>query len=189
MFLPLGVGAWGCHTGRMSEQPLTPRPETNAGEQARGGNELAGDRDALRVRGTVPCGIERAWAFVTVPGWYINDTELRSHTIVSPEPGRHIVTDPVYGEFVFEDLDVVRPTHYVTQGSHSGGDTDAPATILGFELREVGEEAKHTEVIVTETGFDSLGLDDAARETAIRANVDAWVLELRLAAQELARPE
>lgn len=170
----------------MSEQPLTPPPQRADADSP---NELAKDLDALRVRGTVPCGVRRAWDFVTQPGWFINDGELRDHVVSTPEPGSHLVLDPVYGEFLFEDLDVVPPTQYTSRGSHTGGDTEAPATIVSFSLRELepptGATGGVTEIVITETGFAGLGQDDETRRQAIRANVSAWVLELRLAATAL----
>lgn len=162
----------------MSQQQPTPAQPGSL-------NELVGDPDALRVRSTVPCSIKRAWDFVTVPGWFVNDGELRDHVLTTPETGRHVVQDPVHGEFLFEDLDVVPPTQYVFRGSHTGGETRAPATVVTFSLRELTPPDRGTEIVVTETGFSGLGLAADACRAAIDENVRAWVLELKLAAHAL----
>lgn len=160
--------AAGCHTGAMHQQP------------AAKGNQIPQDQDALRVSAVLPVSPERAWDFVTVPGWFINDGELREHQVSTPEPGRHVVVDPVYGEFTFEDVEVLSPTRYASRCAHTGGDTEAPATLTVFELRPV---EGGTEVSIVESGFASLGLDGVATRAAIDANVEAWVRELDLAAR------
>lgn len=148
-------------------------------------NEIPDDADALRVRAMLSAPVERVWDFVTEPGWFINDGQWRDHRVDTPSPGRHLVIDPVYGEFEFDDVEVVPLVRYVSKGAHTGGDTAAPATITSFELTEV---EGGTELIITETGFAGLGLGEADTRAAIDANVEAWILELRLAAEALAGP-
>lgn len=168
-----------------TEQAGPTQAEGTTGAQPTPVNEWPDDPDALRVRGYLPCGIERAWEFVTVPGWFINDDALREHQVSTPSPGRHLVVDPVYGEFEFEDVEIVPMRRYSTRGSHTGGDTSAPSTLTTFDLVEAGEG---TELIITETGFAGLGLDEEATRAAIDANVEAWLLELRLAAAAVQAP-
>lgn len=151
-------------------------------------NELEGDPDALRVRGTVPGALLEAWDFVAVPGWFVNQGELREHVVTALEPGRHLVQDPDFGNFVFEEVEVHPPTAYVVRGSHTSGATDAPTTTVTFRLREAPDAPSGTEVVITETGFAGLGLDAAATRASIEENVRAWLLELRLAARALAPP-
>jgi hypothetical protein len=145
-------------------------------------NEIPDDSDALRVRAVLPAPSAAVWDFVTQPGWFINDGEWREHRIETPSPGRHIVIDPVYGEFVFDDVEVVPLVRYVSRGAHTGGDTAAPATITCFELSPTGGGTRLT---ITETGFSGLGLGEADTRAAIGANVAAWVRELALAARRL----
>ncbi|MDR2255158.1 MAG: SRPBCC domain-containing protein [Arthrobacter sp.] len=145
-------------------------------------NEIPDDGDALRVRAVLPAPHDAVWDFVTQPGWFINDGEWREHRIETPSPGRHIVIDPVYGEFVFDDVEVVPLGRYVSRGAHTGGDTAAPATITSFELAPAGGGTRLT---ITETGFSGLGLGEADTRAAIDANVAAWVRELALAARRL----
>ncbi|WP_394159919.1 SRPBCC domain-containing protein [Galactobacter valiniphilus] len=145
-------------------------------------NEIPDDADALRVRAVLSAPVERVWDFVTEPGWFINDGQWRDHRVQTPSPGRHLVIDPVYGEFEFDDVEVVPLVRYVSKGAHTGGDTAAPATITSFELTEV---EGGTELIITETGFAGLGLGEADTRAAIDANVGAWVRELDLAGRQL----
>lgn len=142
--------------------------------------------DCLRVSGRLPGSLEAAWDFVTVPGWFINDDALRAHTVTELAPGRHLVSDPVHGEFRFEDVERQEPVLYSVRGSHTGGDTAAPSTTVTFALEAVEDgDRQEVELTITETGFSLLGLDADETRAAIQANKAAWELELRLAAEAL----
>lgn len=127
----------------------------------------------------IAASIERVWALVAEPGWYINDGEYRRHVITVDGDTAHVV-DPVHGEFVIGTEVLEEPHRAVFRwlGGEVGPLEDHPTTRIEFTLEPDGDGVLLT---VRETGFARLGADAAERRRAYEGNVEGWVQELGVA--------
>ena len=131
--------------------------------------------DRIEERITIRATQDRVWALVTRPGWWLPGSAAEP----APGPGRVAVT--YRGDERPYIIDVVRvePQGYASfrWASAFGGAAPAPgnATLVELYLRPVGDELG---VTVVESGFASLDLPEALRESEWKGNRGGWQYEL-----------
>jgi uncharacterized protein YndB with AHSA1/START domain len=131
--------------------------------------------DRIEERITIRATQDRVWALVTRPGWWLPG----SAAVPARGPGRVAVT--YQGDERPYIIDVVRvePQGYASfrWASAFGGAAPAPgnATLVELYLRPVGDELG---VTVVESGFASLDLPEALRESEWKGNRGGWQFEL-----------
>ncbi|HKX68491.1 MAG TPA: SRPBCC domain-containing protein [Intrasporangium sp.] len=131
--------------------------------------------------------IERVWALVSGPGWWINEGEIREHEIEQAE-GHAVVHDETHGAFPIETIELREPVYasFRWLASHDGehGSAHIP-TVVEFTLEP---SDRGVMVRVVETGFAAGDeADAAARAAAHRDNSQGWDIELTAARAHLER--
>ena len=117
--------------------------------------------------------IERVWALVSEPGWWISDADGdRTGQVRSREGGHEVVDDPRNGRHVFEAVATQPPVRAVYRWIHG-----APGltTLVEFLL---SEEAGGTRLRVVESGIAAIPGDRAQYR---RDNAEGWEIELNIA--------
>jgi len=131
--------------------------------------------DRIEHRITVRAAHDKVWQLVTRPGWWLPGSAAEP----ARAPGR--VSVAYGGDPRPYVIDVIRvePQGYASfrWASAFGGAEPAPgiATLVEFYLRPVGEEVG---VTVVESGFTSLDLPEALRESEWQGNLGGWQYEL-----------
>jgi uncharacterized protein YndB with AHSA1/START domain len=154
----------------------------------------------MAVTGTVPDAIERSididapagrvWELVSEPGWYINDGEIRPHRVEAVADDLVVVHDEKHGPFPIRTVALDPPRYaafrweagHAPEGATPG---EAPTTLVEFFLTE---RPGGVTLRVVESGFATLGHDDAARRKAFDDNSEGWLTELAAARAYLERP-
>ena len=131
--------------------------------------------------------IERVWALVSEPGWWINEGEIREHRIEQRE-GHVVVHDETHGAFPIETIELREPVYasfrWLASQDEEHGSEHIP-TVVEFILER---SDRGVIVRVVETGFAEGGdADDAARAAAPRDNSEGWEVELAAARAHLER--
>lgn len=126
---------------------------------------------------------ERVWELVSRPGWWINDGDPDSNTIEHRD-GYDLVTNPVHGTFPLVTVEQ-DPPHYVAfrwLRRSEDPQVDGPGTLTEFWI-----EPHPTGVVlrVRESGFATLPLPDADRQSEIEDNTSGWEYELDVARRML----
>ncbi|QIN28623.1 ATPase [Brevibacterium luteolum] len=126
------------------------------------------------------------FTLISQPGWFINDGELRDHTVTHRDD-LAFVTDPVHGTFVIRTVEL-RPPHFAAFRWTAGEPLDTPndavvADDLPMTLIEffITERRGGVTLRVRETGFENLDADGMAQRTYFDANDSGWREELALA--------
>ncbi|WP_197062005.1 SRPBCC domain-containing protein [Sinomonas humi] len=117
--------------------------------------------------------VERVFALVSEPGWFVNDGEYRPHQI-DRDGDVSLVRDPVHGDFGILTVELDAPHHVVFRWVGEG----AGSTLLEFFVEEYDGGAR---LRVVETGFASLPGSDADRRAAFEGNSQGWDIELGVA--------
>jgi len=131
--------------------------------------------DRIEERITIRATQDWVWRLVTRPGWWLPGSGAEP----ARGPGRVAVTYQGDERPYIIDIIRVEPQGYASfrWSSAFGGAAPAPgnATLVEFYLRPVGDELG---VTVVESGFTSLDLPDALRESEWKGNKGGWQYEL-----------
>ena len=126
--------------------------------------------------------LDRVWAIVSVPGWWINDGAIVEHRIDrdEAEPDIVVVHDEDAGRFRVRVVELDEPHHAAFRWL--GGYTDDHATpgdegtsLVEFSLTSSGPTVT---VRVVESGFADLPVSDERKRAAVDDNTDGWIEEL-----------
>ena len=63
------------------------------------------DFDRVETDVVVDATVERAWALVSEPGWWVNDGPLGDHDVTRGDDGVYRVNDPEAGQWLIEKAD------------------------------------------------------------------------------------
>lgn len=131
--------------------------------------------------------IDRVWALVSEPGWWINEGDIRPHRI-EPREGHVVVHDEKHGAFPIETIELREPT-YASFRWLAAEDAEHSAehipTVVEFTLEPTDAGVI---VRVVETGFAENGdVTHELRVTAHRDNTEGWEIELGAARAHLER--
>lgn len=138
--------------------------------------------DGIERQITINASIERIWALVSVPGWWIGDGDP-SRSVVTQSGDLTIVEYAPYGKFPVLPV-ATQPPHYV---AFRGGDdpdqrpTEGNATLVEFFLTESDDQ---TVLRVLETGFTKLFPEVAQRTAAVADNIAGWEMQLGFAKRD-----
>ena len=131
--------------------------------------------------------IERVWALVSEPGWWINEGEIREHR-TEPREGHVVVHDETHGAFPIETIELREPVYAsfrwlaAQDDEHDG---EHIPTVVEFTVEP---SDRGVIVRVVETGFAEGGdADDVTRAAAHRDNTEGWEIELSAARSHLER--
>jgi uncharacterized protein YndB with AHSA1/START domain len=130
--------------------------------------------------------VERVWALVSEPGWWVNEGTVRPHRL-EERAGLTIVHDETHGEFAFETLISEPHERIVFRWHPTGGATDGHIvpTVVTFTLRE---SAGHVVLRVVEAGFAEGDAPEEVRKDAYDGNTEGWEIELAAARAHLESP-
>jgi uncharacterized protein YndB with AHSA1/START domain len=135
-------------------------------------------KDIIEQEIDIAAPIDRVWALVSQPGWYINDGAITDHQIEERE-GRVVVTDATHGTFGFERIESREPSYIATRWlPREGQEETRVATVVEFWLDEIPTGVR---LKVRESGFAGGSLSDAARGTHFAENTEGWAMELAVA--------
>ena len=131
--------------------------------------------DRIEERITIRAAQDRVWRLITRPGWWLPGSSAEP----ARGPGRVPVTYRGDDRPYVIDIVRVEPQGYASfrWASAFSGVAPAPgnATLVEFYLRPVGDELG---VTVVESGFASLDLPEALRESELKGNKGGWQYEL-----------
>ena len=141
-----------------------------------------GAPDKIEREITIDAPVERVWALVAEPGWWIGDGD-RSGQTRTREGDLEIVEDPRYGRFPIR-VETVEEPRYVSYRCAFPGEFpgEAPregnSTLVEFWL---AERDGGTVLRVVETGFASLPVSEEARIRHVEGNIEGWTMQLDIA--------
>jgi uncharacterized protein YndB with AHSA1/START domain len=140
------------------------------------------DADRIEREILIDAPIERVWALVSEPGWWIGDGDP-SHRIVSEEGDLVVVDYPPHGRFPVLPVSSNAP-RYVSY--RSGDDAGRPlvegtSTLVEFFLTE---QEGGTLLRVVESGFALLYPSAERRAAAVDDNVRGWEMQLGVAKRD-----
>ncbi|AKU15247.1 SRPBCC domain-containing protein [Luteipulveratus mongoliensis] len=146
--------------------------------------------DAIEREVQIAAPIDRVWALVSEPGWWINEGTIRPHKIEERDGG-FAVTDEEHGEFLVRLVDSQEP-HAISFGWLVNGDAEnnsqntdesnLVSTVTAFTLEEVDGG---TRVRVVESGFATSDRAAEVRQRAYDENTEGWEIELKAAKSHL----
>lgn len=119
--------------------------------------------------------VERVWALVSEPGWWINDGEIVAHEITWNGDVAS-VTDPVHGTFDVRLIEMREPA-YAAFGWTAGGSSDHEQRLDTMVEFFVEETAEGVEVRVVESGWSGFEPTDWVRANYAE-NTEGWEIEL-----------
>ena len=126
--------------------------------------------------------IERVWALVSEPGWWVGDGDP-SHRSVTQEGDLVVVDYPPYGRFPVLPISSDAPRYVSYRRGEDPGQqlVEGTSTLVEFFLTEQGGG---TLLRVVESGFTSLYPSADARATAVEDNVGGWEMQLDVAKRD-----
>jgi uncharacterized protein YndB with AHSA1/START domain len=137
-----------------------------------------GARDRIEREITIDAPVERVWALVTEPGWWVGEGEESGKT--RRHEGGLDVIESRHGSFPVR-VEALEPTTYVAYRWASGFPGQIPAegnsTLVEFWLTE---KDGGTLVRVAESGFASLAVTDEVRDGSIEGNTKGWAQQCEL---------
>jgi uncharacterized protein YndB with AHSA1/START domain len=134
-----------------------------------------GIEDVIERSIVISAPLDRVWALVSTPGWWINDgTALRAGGTERIDDDTVVVHDDEHGDFRVTRLAADPPVSI----TFAWAVTPGIDTTVEFTLAERDDR---TVLTVVERGFATAPVDDAARRTAIEDNTEGWRMELDLA--------
>ncbi len=118
--------------------------------------------------------IEKLWSIVSVPGWWILDTEVQDHRITPDGDDAVIVHDEKWGDFRIgiADLDAPRRAVFTWLPDEGAAPMRVQFTLASTE--------NGSELEVHETGFAAMTPEQY--EVQYPANLEGWVVALKAAA-------
>jgi uncharacterized protein YndB with AHSA1/START domain len=127
--------------------------------------------------------VEKVWALVSVPGWWINDGTLDLDSVERLADDRAVVHHPDSGDFLVERLAADAPRSATFRWLVSGAEVRRPEaaedqflyTQVTFTLTP---ESGGTRLAVTESGFATAVMEESARRRAHADNSEGWEMEL-----------
>lgn len=139
-------------------------------------------KDTIEQEIDIAAPIDRVWALVSEPGWFINDGAITDHQ-VEERDGRIVITDGVHGEFAFEPIESREPEYVATRWLPRDDQAGTRvATVVEFWLDETPTGVR---LKVRESGFTGGSLSDDARGTHFAENTEGWTSELSAARSHL----
>ncbi len=122
--------------------------------------------------------VERVWSLVSEPGWWINQGEIRAHTLEERD-GSVLVHDEDHGVHPIEVVELREPEYAAFRWLAVEGSAHAAEhipTIVEFTLQPTGDGVL---VRVVETGFaDNGDVTDEVRISRHSDNTQGWEVEL-----------
>jgi uncharacterized protein YndB with AHSA1/START domain len=139
-------------------------------------------KDTIEQQIDIAAPIDRVWALVSQPGWFINDGAITDHALEERD-GQVVVSDPTHGDFAFEPIESREPEYVATRWfPREGQEGTRVTTVVEFWLEET---AAGVRLKVRESGFTGGSLSDAARGTHFAENTEGWAAELGAARSHL----
>lgn len=139
------------------------------------------NEDRIEREILIEAPMERVWALVSEPGWWIGDGE-HSGEIISRNGDLVVVDYPPYGRFSVLTVSTDAPRYVSYRSAESdqrpGGGT---STLVEFFLTEQGVG---TVLRVVESGYASLPLSAEERAAQIEDNIDGWEQQLGFAKRD-----
>lgn len=142
--------------------------------------------DTIEREITINAPVDVVWPLVSEPGWWINEGEIREHTIQAAGESVWKITDSTHGDFLIEVVESSEPqavSYRWLAGEGDDHDQDQLQTLVRFTLEPVDGG---TTVRVVESGFAS-GTIDQKRHNTYQANSEGWEIELAAAKSALER--
>lgn len=142
--------------------------------------------DTIEREITINAPVDVVWPLVSEPGWWINEGEIREHTIQAAGENVWKITDSTHGDFLIEVVESSEPqavSYRWLAGEGDEHDQDQLQTLVRFTLEPVDGG---TTVRVVESGFAS-GTIDQKRHNTYQANSEGWEIELAAAKSALER--
>ena len=128
---------------------------------------------------------QKVWELIVIPGWYINDGEIRHHLIENHDDGLSIVHDPMHGRFPFRTIKLEPPRHAVFRWEPEPDPDEessfAPggATLVEFWIEDRSDGG--VLLRVAESGFASLVHTEAEQRRMVEQSAEGWEVELEAA--------
>lgn len=144
-------------------------------------NESALDLpDTIEREITINAPVDVVWPLVSEPGWWINEGEIREHTVEAIGDNIWKVSDIKHGDWKIEVTESDEPRTVAFRwlaGEDDQGRADQLRTLVRFTLEPTDGG---TTVRVIESGFTTGTVDEKRRET-YDANTQGWEIELAAA--------
>lgn len=144
-------------------------------------NESALDLpDTIEREVTINAPVDVVWPLVSEPGWWINEGEIREHTVEAIGDNIWKVSDIKHGDWQIEVTESDEPRTVAFRwlaGEDDQGRADQLRTLVRFTLEPTDDG---TTVRVIESGFTTGTVDEKRRET-YDANTQGWEIELAAA--------
>lgn len=144
-------------------------------------NESALDLpDTIEREVTINAPVDVVWPLVSEPGWWINEGEIREHTVEAIGDNIWKVSDIKHGDWKIEVTESDEPRTIAFRwlaGEDDQGRADQLRTLVRFTLEPTDDG---TTVRVIESGFTTGTVDEKRRET-YDANTQGWEIELAAA--------
>lgn len=140
--------------------------------------------DTIEREITIAAPVGVVWPLVSEPGWWINEGEIRDHTVEAAGEGVWKVTDLKHGEWLIEVVESIEQQSVAFRwlaGESTDYTADQLRTLVRFTLEEV---ADGTVVRVVESGF-ATGTVDQKRRNTYDTNTEGWEAELAAAKAHL----
>lgn len=122
---------------------------------------------------------QKVFAFVSIPGWFINEGTYREHRIDEISGRDFVVHDETHGAFEIRAVTLDEPEYaaFAWVSREFGA-----STLVEFFVIPEGEG---TLLRVKESGFESLSDDEVRVREAFEGNDNGWALELGVAKAHL----
>ncbi|MDC4233906.1 toxin [Actinomyces sp. B33] len=129
--------------------------------------------DLAQAEVCVSASQEEVWAFVSEPGWWINDGPLGDHEVSVGEDGVYTVNDPDAGQWLVakadeDPMDVVSFRWYPMAGDELPDDR---ATLVEVSL---SDEDGRIVIHIEESGLASVSDDEAEARQVWEDEVGMW---------------
>jgi len=144
-----------------------------------------GDMDRIEREILIEAPIERVWALVSEPGWWVGDGDP-SHRTISRQGDVVMVDYPPYGRFPVVAISTDVPRYVSFRGGEDPDQalTEDTSTLVEFFLTE---QDGGTLLRVVESGFASVYPSAERRATAVEDNVGGWEMQLGVAKRDAER--
>lgn len=136
--------------------------------------------DTIEREITINAPVDVVWPLVSEPGWWINEGEIREHTVEAIGDNIWKVSDIKHGDWQIEVTESDEPRTVAFRwlaGEDDQGRADQLRTLVRFTLEPTDDG---TTVRVIESGFTTGTVDEKRRET-YDANTQGWEIELAAA--------
>jgi len=140
--------------------------------------------DTIEREITIAAPLEVVWPLVSEPGWWINEGEIREHSIEAIRDNVWKVSDVKHGDWLIEVVGSVEQESVSFRwlaGESDSVQPDQLRTLVEFTLQPVDGG---TLVRVVESGF-AVGTIDEKRRNTYDANAEGWEIELAAAKTHL----